>query len=370
MKKLFIRAISFTLVTVMLTLAFTSCSVSKGYEGAPSGMRPCNEGEHGAIMYVPDYWEVETSTGVPTAFYPDTNDKSSITLTRVPKSELGEMNVVQYWDKYQAEFEASVRDFTLTTTEGSEGAVIKYETMTVAGSSTLYVYKYSFKITGYSGNDIVYCFDQAFVKHPESGDLFIITYSSTKAYYKKHLDDLSKVYANFKFVTEKIPMEDKVEAPSFVKYDGTPEGYGAITSDAISYVLFVPTSWEPTVNTGMTSANSKDDPRVSCSVTTFNLQSVSSYENYLKSLEKDLTDTFGEVTFPDSENKLTPIVVAKHEFRKCTYSVNAYGVPYTYEQYINIDGGVITMLTLACPSEIYPQNTAVFGGIVSNFIYK
>jgi hypothetical protein len=43
---------------------------------------------------------------------------------------------------------------------------------------------------------------------------------------------------------------------------------------------------------------------------------------------------------------------------------------YTYEQYINIDGGVITMITLACPTELYPQNSNVFSGIVSNFIYK
>lgn len=370
MKKLCTKALLTILAMLSVIISFSACSVSKGYEGAPAGMRPCNQGEHGAIMFVPDYWEVETSVGIPTAYYPDNNDRSSITLTRVPSVDVGDLNTVQYWDKYQAEFEQSARDFELITTETSGGEQIKYETITVAGNSTLYIYKYTFKITGYNGKDIVYCFKQGFVKHPESGDIFIITYSAPKAYYEKHLEDLNKVYSNFKFVTETIPMEDKTEAPSFVNVENTPDGYSALTSDAISYVLFVPSNWEPTVNTGMTSARSKDDVTTVCSVTTFNLQNANSYEAYLASLEKDLIDTFGAVTFSDPENKLTPVVVEKREFRKCVYTVDAYGVSYTYEQYIRIDGGVITMITLSCKTEVYEQNVAVFNGITSNFRYK
>lgn len=381
MKKIFIRVIAFMLMALTLSTA-TSCSVSKGYEGAPPNMRPCNEGDEGfgMIMYVPDYWEVETSTGVPTATYPDSNDKATITLTRVPASEYGG-NFDEYWNKYMDIFKTSVRDFKLLTvkeeeTDATEGEEAKKdpiplpENFYISETSFIRIHKYEFKIK-FLSSDVVYCVDQAFIVHPTSGDLLMITYSNQQPAYKKHLNDLKSVYKNLKFVTEPIKMEDKVEKPVFSTVKDTPEGYGAITREDINYVLFVPDTWTPTINTGTTAArDAKEGSSATCVISQLTLAANNTYEGYIALIERDLKETFGNVTFVDQENKIQPVVVGKREFRKTVYTVNAYGTEFTYEHYYRIDGGMIFLLTLSCKSAEYEQNKDAFAGIVANFKFK
>ena len=378
MKKIFTRVIALTLVALTLLFLMTSCSVSKGYKGAPPNMRPCNEGDEGfgMIMYVPDYWEVETSTGIPTATYPDSNDKATITLTRVPAAEYGG-DFDAYWNKYLELFKTSVQEFNLLTVkqpeEGEpapEDPIPEPELFYINETSFIRIHKYEFKIT-FQNNKVDYCVDQAFIVHPTSGDLLMITYTNQKPAYKKHLTDLKNVYKNIKFVTEPIRMEDKVEKPVFSTVKDTPEGFSAITREELNYVLFVPSTWTPTINTGTSAAcDLTEGSSAYCVISELTLAANNTYEGYISLLERDLKETFGNVTFADPEKKIEPIVVGKREFRKCVYTVNAYGTEYTYEHYIRIDGGTIFLITLSCESNEYEQHKDTFSAIVSNFKYK
>jgi len=74
MKSKIIRILSITLMTALIISAFAGCTIKPYYEGAPEGMRPINEGEEKAILYVPDTWQVDTSTGIPTAYSPQTTE--------------------------------------------------------------------------------------------------------------------------------------------------------------------------------------------------------------------------------------------------------------------------------------------------------
>ena len=101
------------LLCAMLVTALASCTIQPGYEGAPQGMRPCNEGENGAILYVPSYWNVNDSTGVPSAYYSD-RDYSMITMITVPAEEVAGRSVPEYWESYKTSFTSSVSDFAIT----------------------------------------------------------------------------------------------------------------------------------------------------------------------------------------------------------------------------------------------------------------
>lgn len=350
-----------------MLLSLAACTVEKGYEGAPKGMRPCNEGENGVIMYVPSYWNVDTSTGIPTAFYSD-KDRTMISLVTVSASELAGQSVPQYWEAHKTAFAATVKDFALD--KASEDAS-DYTTRLIAKDTcTLYEYKYSFKITGLNGGEALYRFNQAFFIHPTSGELFIVTYSAPDSVYKKHLEDLTLVYDNLRLVTETIPMVDKTEKPEFVTVEGTPDGYGAITHDHVDYILFVPTSWTPLINTGMAAARDSANPSTTCNVTVFSLEGGENYDTFFEGYEKDLAASLGAPTFSNPENKYSLKSLGGYEARNYVYSLTSNGVSYTYDQYILINGGYITMLTLCCEAEDYTANLDTFNGIASSFKFK
>lgn len=371
------RATALLLVAVFALAAFSSCTIEKGYAGAPVGMRPCNEGETGLIMYVPSNWNVDNSGSIPTAYFSHT-ENSMITLVTVPKNnwqgDNSEKTIPEYWQEQKVKF-GSMKEFTII--KPSEEATDElYFTDIIFGDRQLFQYRYSFKLSQ-GQRDLKYMFAQAFVQNPNTGDLYIITYSALDSYFESHLDDLDDVYANLKLVTEPEPMEGAVPKPEYVQTEGTPEGYSALTGEHVDYILFVPSTWTPLLNTGITAASSADDPSVSCNVTAFNLENNSTdLDAYYSALETTVTDTFGTISYPNAENKYTDASIAikgteaKLNARKYVYSVTFNGVTYTYEQYIMIFQGYVYQLTFCCKSDAYEANKTIFDGIAENFRFK
>ncbi len=354
------------LLCALLVTALASCTIQPGYEGAPQGMRPCNEGENGAILYVPSYWNVNDSTGVPSAYYSD-RDYSMITMITVPAEEVAGRSVPEYWESYKTSFTSSVSDFAITKSAETDP---DYTTRLVADNAcTLYRYDYSFKLPGLEGAESVYCFSQAFVVHPQTKDLFIITYSAPSSVYESHLEDLTKVYDNFRLVTETIPMQDKTPPAQFSPDENAPDGFSAITGEHIDYILYVPNSWTPLMNTGMTAASDGQNKTTTVNVTVFESNGIN-YDDFFSGYENDLKATFGNITFENPENKFSNTHLDGYAARKYVYTVTENSVEYKYRQTVLINGGYIYLLTFCCKSADFAGCDQVFSSIEQNFRFK
>lgn len=360
MKKHITRFVSLILLACTGLTIFSACTIQPGYEGAPEGMRPVNEGEEGAILYVPMHWSVETSTGVPTAYYSQ-NDRSMITLVKISAEDAGNLDAQQYWESYRPVFAAELKDFAIA--KESEEAK-DYTTRLIAEQPT-YLYDFTAKIT-----DLNYKFRQAVLRHPETGDIYMITYSALADVFDRHLDDLTEVYDNFRFVTETIPMKDKTDiiVPEAEGVE-VPDGYKLISNDFVDYYFFVPSDWTPTVTTGMTAASAPGEGNISVNVMAFET-TMTSLDDYWKEYEEDLLATFGEITFADPENKYTDANYDGYPGRQYTYTVTHNSKTNKYSQYITINAGYIYLVTFCADITVFDSNAGTFAEIFDNFRFK
>lgn len=357
MKSKIIRILSIALISALIISAFAGCTIKPYYEGAPEGMRPINEGEEKAILYVPDNWQVDTSTGIPTAYY-STNDMTMITLVTVKADVLAGRTIPDYWASYKETFSSSVKDFTVIKENETDP---DYTTRLISERST-YVFDFSATVTG-----LKYKFRQALLTHPLTGDLLIITYSSTAEGFDQHIDDLGTVYNNFTFVTEKIPMTDKTEVV-LPENTNAPEGYITVSSEFVDYYLYVPSDWTAVINTGMTAAHAPESVSTTVNATAFST-TLSNLDEYWAGYETDLTSTYGAVTYADPEHKYTEAIVDGFSGRKYAYSLTISGVSYNYEQYMVLKGGYIYLLTFCCETE-NADLSEEFNDIAANFKFK
>lgn len=354
----FKKGLSLLLCLALLLCALSACTVQRAYEGAPENMRPINDGSEGGILYVPIAWSVDTSTGVPTA-YVSSNNRTMITLVTVSADKLTG-SIPEYFNSYRDSFSQSVKDFKIVK-DSDESPDYTTRMIDTAGA---YIYEYTGKVT-----NIEYKFKQAFFQHPDTRDLFIITYSASASSYDSYLSVLTEAYDNFKFVTEPIPMTDKTEV-TLPDTDGVdvPEGYTLISNKFVDYYFFIPSTWTPSVNTGMSAAVASADERVSANVVAFSTDHTS-LDGYWEGYEADLKATFGDIVYT-SEAKYTDGTLGGLASRVYSYKITQGGTEYLYEQHAVIYGGYVYMLTFCCESSLYGTYSADLSGMLSNFRFK
>ncbi len=319
-------------------VSLSACSIQPGYEGAPEGMRPINEGDEGAILYVPISWSVETSTGVPMAYCSST-DRTTVTLTTVSKEVSGELDAKAYFESYIESFKSAITDFTFVKEKEDDP---DYTTRLIGGEGA-YIYTYSGKVA-----ELEYKFRQALFKNLETGRIYIITYSSSNRF-DDHIDELNTIYDNFRFVTESIPMKDTahIETPSTEGIE-VPEGMKLVSSGYTDYLLFVDSGWVPTVTTGMTSAHAPSDVSKSISCMVFTSR-IANYDEYWDSYAKDVQNTFGNIAY-ESEQKFVETEIAGIASRVYTYSVQISGKTTYFAQYLTIREGQVYLITASSDS--------------------
>lgn len=359
MKKIFKKGITFLICFALLIGVLSSCTVQRAYQGAPEGMRPINEGDEGGILYVPIAWSVDTSTGVPTAYVSEQN-RTMITLVTASVDKVPGGSIPEYFNSYRESFAQNIKGFKIIK-ESEEAS--DYTTRMIANVGA-YIYEYSGTVTNISCK-----FKQAFFMSADGKTLFIITYSAVANLYENYLKTLDDVYDNFKFVTEPIPMVDKTEInmPSTEGIE-VPEGYKLISNEFVDYYFFVPGTWSPSVNTGMSAAYANSSKRVNANVVAFNTTYMT-LDEYWVNYETDLIATFGTVTYT-SESKYVPSKLGDLDARNYSYKITQSGVEYLYNQHLVIYGGYVYILTFCCESSQYEAYSADFNGMLVNFRFK
>ena len=164
-------------------------------------------------------------------------------------------------------------------------------------------------------------------------------------------------------------MVDKTEI-NLPDTDGVsvPDGYTLISNKFVDYYFFVPSTWSPAVNTGMSAAYLSSDKSVTANVVAFNTTYMN-LDDYWVSYETDLTATFGEVKYLN-ESKFTASTLSGIEARCYSYEITQSGVTYRYDQHLVIYGGYVYIVTFSAESSAFSSFGADFDGMLANFKFK
>ncbi len=359
MKKHLKAIFSILLLACIVLSMLASCTIQRAYEDSPKGMRPITDGSEGAVVYVPIDWTVDTSTGVPTAYFSN-KDYSMITLTTVNADKVAGLSPLQYYENQISKLAQELPEFEIV--KKSDGTK-DYESGMIGGR-TCYTFEFTAKITG-----TTHKFSQTVVDSPKNGNIFIITYSAHTEVYDSHYSVFTDAKENFKFVDEPIKMIDKrpITLPSTEGIE-VPSGFKLISNKESDYLMFVPESWTPKISTGMTAANSSASASISVNAMSFNT-TFTALDDFWNGYKADLTATFASFTPADPE--YTDCTVDGYAARKYTYTLVNNGCEYRYEQYVLIRNGYVYLVTFCCKSADYNDTLAAeFNSIISEFKFK
>ena len=354
------KIISGALAALTLCVSLTACSVQKAYEGAPEGMRPINDGADGAILYVPSAWSVDNSLAIPMG-YVSAQNRTMVTLVYVDAEDVNGRTAPEYWDSYKEQFTSTMTDFTVVK-ENEEAK--DYTTRLIAGKDA-YEFEFKGKVTA-----LDYHFRQALVKD-DKGGIFIITFSAYEDNYAGVIDVLTdSIYPNFAFVDKIIPApDDSTLEPGIDETVTVPEGMQLLSNKAVDYIMFVPSDWSITVNTGMSAANAPEGS-ASVSVVGFDIRTADT-DAFWAGYEADIKATFGNMTYLSEENKYTSVTLAGYEgARTYNFTVDRGGAVYRYAETVLIRDGYVYLITYSAKSDDFAAHEAEYTKMLSEFKFK
>lgn len=359
--RIFKKITALVCVAVLSCFSFISCSVQRAYPGAPDGMRPINDGSIGAVLFVPSYWSVDTSAGIPMG-YVSTNDRTMVTLAYVSADELDGRSPQEYWNSYAEQFREAISDFSVV--KDYENAK-DYSTRIIAGKDA-YEFEFTGNITG-----LKYHYRQALLRSDDGG-LYMITYSASEEKYDTHLDILlGDIYDNFTFTNEILSVEDNnTLPPESDEGVSVPDGMQLISNGAVDYLMFVPESWTVLMNTGVSAARVSDTDETTVSTTAFNTRyTYKQIDEFWSSRETDIINTFGNMTYI-SESRYVDITVDGYDARTYDFTISRGGIDHRYSETVLIRDGYVYLITCCSKAETADLHTAEYEQIISQFKFK
>ena len=356
---IFKRLTTFTLLLIMICSMLASCSVQKSYEGAPENMRPINDGADGAILYVPSAWSVDTSLSIPMG-YVSADNRTMVTLVYIKPEEVGEKTVPEYWSAYKSQFETTLKEFKIVKENDADK---DYKTRLIANKDA-----YEFEFVG-TVTTLSYHFRQALLKD-DKGGIFIITFSAYESNYNDVVEVLTEdIYPNFTFVNATIPVEDNNTLEEEAVNVDVPEEMQLLSNKAVDYYMFIPKSWNVTVNTGMSSAKAPASS-ASVSIVAFDIRTTD-VDGFWSGYEADIKNTFGNMTYVSEENKYENVTLDGYESaRKYNFTVENGETVYRYSETVLIRNGYIYLITYSAKAEEFSATESDYIKMLTEFKFK
>lgn len=164
-------------ILAITLLTFASCA--KTEVDVPQGMQRASGEYTDYNLFVPDSWQVETSTGVVTAKY---SDSILVNVSLMAATlENKEQTPDEYFDEYSEKFSTVYEDFNIEARED-----------TLLDSHAAKKFVYTGKVTGVDAKYMqVVCI--------KSGIVYLFTYTASPDRYDKYLPDVEKMLEHFSF---------------------------------------------------------------------------------------------------------------------------------------------------------------------------
>lgn len=169
-------------ILIMIVCAFMLVSlVGCSEQGAPEGMQNAASENEGFYLFVPKSWTVNNSSGVASAYYSASVDRSNVSLTCTLTDD-NYLSVEQYVSHTTESLGKLLDDF----------AVVSAPAETKLGGAAALTFDYTATVNGipYKYRQIVSAYKDIF---------YVFTYTSTVDCFDAHLTDVDSIVAYFTF---------------------------------------------------------------------------------------------------------------------------------------------------------------------------
>lgn len=169
-------SIAFSLVFVLLV--FSSCAKS-GDNDVPDNMQLASREDVTYCLYVPKTWNVNTDSGVSSAYY-STADSANVSVMSY-YSDAESMSIDDYWKLTEGAYQTNFQGYSLASTE----------TTLLGGRKAS---KYTFDLT--VGDEQVRMMQ---IVADYQSMFYIFTYTASPETFENHLDEVKTIVDNFTF---------------------------------------------------------------------------------------------------------------------------------------------------------------------------
>lgn len=260
-------------LALVLCLSFVGCS----NDGAPDGMFSATlEGEP-FILYVPNGWNSNTSSGISGAYYLAT-DKLAVSA-RYYTPEDTEMTLEEYVNVCIENYSSTLELFTL-----------KENNAAVLGGADAKELVYTVE---YDSGE--YTFRQMFVKY--LGDFVILTCYAPTDLYESNSEYFDKIADEF------VLCEKTEVTGDCVTDKKTPEGMKIASSDVVEYRLYVPDAWICDSQSGVSEAYYPESGKPNVTVSSYSPEVSMTAEEYFSECEKEYKDKIEGYTLVSTEER-------------------------------------------------------------------
>lgn len=321
-------------IFALLALCFSLGSCSN--DGAPDGMKSVTLDGEPFILYVPESWTDNTSSGISSAFA-----GGMIISARYRALDAG-VSLADYVSYATNAYADSLESFQF---KSSAAAVLG------GADATVITYTAKYK-------DAAYCHTEYITVY--NGDAISLKFTCPADLYEQNTSAFEEVATAF-------VLRDKAEVPNDQKTDEkTPSGMKIASGDNVEYVLYVPMSWICNSASGANSAYVNESGKPNFSVTSYSPDVEMTASEYFEFAEKSYTANLaGYTRVSESDTKVHGI-----DAKSYVYTVTYGGVEYKIMQTITIYGGTVYSLTYTAPADAFEAHLGEVNTIISRFIFR
>ena len=334
------RSLACLLAAILLLCTLTACA--KQENGVPDGMKSATLSGEPFMLYVPEAWSLNTSSGISGAYY---NSAQTILVSAryyTPKDP--SMTLDAYVDLCSSLNASSQSNYTITAREPA-----------ILGGTDAVRLSYTIK----QGGDTLTCFQIA-TRH---GEDFVSLYG----YCASNLYDMRR--ADFDAIIKEFVLCEKSAPQGTPVIDKkTPDGFQVASSDQVEYRLYVPTNWICDAESGASEAYYPESGRSNVSVTSYAPTVSTDIKGYFLSCEETYRATLPGYRRPEGE----PVSrkVADRTAYSYTYYVTVDGVELTIMQTLFIYNEMIYSFTYTALSENFALHLADVNAMLDVFTFR
>ena len=297
------KIISLLLVLMLICSALVSCSD----DGAPDGMKSATVSGEPFVLYVPETFTENTSSGLSSAYYVALENSVIVTARYYTPSE--EISLDEYMNMCAESYAMRLDDFRKTSEVAGD---------MLGGEDAR---RLEYKMTK---DEKTYTVIQRTTKW--QGDFVSLNLYATGSAFDVYADYISDIVTSFT-----LKEKDK-SADVLLTDDKTPEGMRIASSDIVEYRLYVPTAWVCDPNSGVSEAYIPE-ARANVTVTSYspdaavNGKTISEYCDFCVDEYKKTVSGFTEIEIAASDIK-----VAGKDTLVLTFGAEYDGVSYKISQ--------------------------------------
>ena len=331
-----IKRILASVLTVILLISLVSCAAD---DGAPDGMKKTSLDFEPFVLYVPEGWSDNTSSGISSAFLAS-NDR--ITVTALYLEQDTESELLSYVEQKLMEYPLHYRDFSLISRESA-----------VLGGKDACRIEFCTEYSQQSDRIIQICagHEQGFV---------VLTFTGSEDALDTWSDDLSKIVDCF--VLRELPVEDfKTKTDK-----KTPDGMKIASADHLEYRLYVPEDWVCDPDAKKTVAYVRESGRPNISVTSYSPDSPMTAAEYTEQCLELYRESLTGFELVDSGDRRLSDIDGKY----MTYTVSYGGITLKICQTSVVYLDLVYTVIYTAPAQSFDSHAEDVQTIFDTFTFR